>query len=299
MSVTFLAGFGVGSFVGVLLALLAVAVARPEDTKAEQTAIVSPTAQATTASGGPIASPTPTVRTKAALEVHIGPGSAYAVVGTVPRNDPVDVLGKSTSEDWVAIRFPPGSTARGWVEADDLSGLSDTQLDKLAVLQPTPLASSVATPSAGGGGTIIGSNDGGGRSNGGGTSPLATATPGPATGPTDLLVSRISVLSDGRVAVTIGNRGPGDFTNRSVFVQVRDLGISTETLSLDETIKAGGTATLTTSIFRVVGEGDVIATVDPGATISDPVRSNNTLTQTLAPIPTPTPVITPTAAPQR
>jgi hypothetical protein len=219
--------------------------------------------------------------------VHIGPGDAFAVIGTVARNDAVSVIGRNDNGQWVAIRFPPNSTARGWVPAEDLQGIEGNQVSALPVLVATPRPGSVGVDVGGSGGAT----DGGGTGNG---APAVTPTPGPAPGPTDLVVNRLSVLPDGRVSVQIGNRGPGDLVARQVFVQVRDLASAAETLIFSGSIASGDTITLTSSNFRIVAEIEVLAIVDFGNSLDDPNRGNNSLRQTLAPLPTPTPPLTPT-----
>ena len=175
----------------------------------------------------------------------------------------------------------------------------------LAVLVATPLAVSVSTPipgpgggvtSGGGGGPTNGG--GGGPTNGGGGSsnaspPAVTATPGPNVGPTDLVINRLTVLPDGRVSVQIGNRGPGDIVGRQILLQVRDLASAAETLIFSGSIASGDTVTITSTNFRVTSVGDVLAIVDFGNSHNDPNRGNNSMTQTLAPVPTATPVPTP------
>ena len=285
-----------------LLALLAIALARPADSDPIETVVVTATPAATSLAGGPTAAPTPAVRTRTALEVHIGPGNAFAIIGTVPRNDPVSVIGRNDDGKWVAIRFPPNSTSRGWVEAESLQGIEGNQVSALPVLVATPLAISVSTPIPGSGGG--GTGGGGGATNGGGggsgaSPPAATATAGPNLGPTDLVINRLTVLPDGRVSVQIGNRGPGDIVGKQILVQVRDLASAAETLIFSGSIASGDTVTITSTAFRVNSVGDVLAIVDFGNSHNDPNRGNNSLTQTLAPIPTATPVITPPAEPVR
>src|SRR3990170_2009267 len=157
LSPIFLVGFGVGSFVGVLLALLAIALARPADSDPVDTVVVTATPASTSTAGGPTVAPTPAVRTRAALEVHIGPGDAFAIIGIVPRNDPVAVIGRNDDGRWVAIRFPANSTARGWVQAENLQGLESNQVAALPVVVATPLAIGPSTPppvaASGGGGS--------------------------------------------------------------------------------------------------------------------------------------------------
>ena len=107
----------------------------------------------------------------------------------------------------------------------------------------------------------------------------------------------MSLLSDGRVSVTVGNRGPGDLVGQAVFVIVRDLGARSEQLvSRLGNLRVGETITLVTSSFRVTSdEGETIqAIADPHDNADDIDRSNNVMQLTLvAPTHTPTPVPTP------
>jgi hypothetical protein len=327
-SLTFLIGFGLGSFVGVGLALVAIALARPDSTS-RTVYLPEPTFTVPTAPPG--ATATPTVRTSVAQEVRLGPGEAFAILGTIGRGDVVDIIGRDLQGDWVAIRFPPGSTARGWISSSQLQGLEGNQLEALAVVAPTPLARSIATPStasSGGGGaanngagvgagtsgggttggSLAGGGSGGGSATGGGstgvtgsgsgtggsTAPVAPATAVPPTptpslvaGPTDLVVTRISILSDGRVSVVVGNRGPADVIEAAIAVQVSGGGLAPEMLSVHQSLRVGQTVTLNTASFRLVHEAEVFAIVDPGGELTDPNRGNNTLSIPLVPQPTP------------
>jgi hypothetical protein len=107
-------------------------------------------------------------------------------------------------------------------------------------------------------------------------------------------VTRLQVEPDGRVLVTIGNRGPGDIAGFAIYVRVYDAASNQETLrASSESLAVGQTVTLATSGFVVDREKQVFATVDPGQSIPDRDRSNNSLSATLAPPPTPTPAGTP------
>ena len=136
VSLAFLLGFGLGSFVGVILAVVAVLAIRgpadepkiadnQEQLLAPLTPTPTPQVQAT---------PDGRPRTKDGGNVYLGPGLAFAIVGTVSRGEPVEIVGRDTDATWVAIRFPPNSSARGWISADTLDGL--TNLERFAVLVP-------------------------------------------------------------------------------------------------------------------------------------------------------------------
>jgi uncharacterized protein YraI len=295
-SLTFLVGFGLGGFMGVLLGLLALALVLDDnETPAAVAAIVEPSA---TFLPGATPTPEPRARTRSALDVRLGPGTAFAIVGTIPRGGEVEPVGRDSSSTWVAIRFPPGSTARGWVPVSEVDNLN--AVDRLAVVQPTPLPRSASVPdlTRGETGARILNGDEPDGTNGQLTgTPSRSFTPGVATptprpaGPTDLVASRASLLPDGRVQVLVGNRGPGELTGRSIFVTVRDLALRSEQMSLQPgVLPVGAQVTLITQNFRVERPTEIQVIVDPFSNIPDPDRTNNQLNITLAPalLPSPT-----------
>jgi hypothetical protein len=103
----FLVGFGVGSFVGVGLALLAFAMV-DEDPEPAGSAVIQPDEPAV-ASTTPAATAEARPRAKTALDVRLGPGNGFAVVGVLARGDSVEVVGRDNASEWLAIRFPPGA----------------------------------------------------------------------------------------------------------------------------------------------------------------------------------------------
>ena len=296
ISWTFVIGFGIGSFVGVAMALLAIALAKPEPTVTESIIEITATPAPTIAvTAQPTATATPSVRTLASIEVRIGPGEAYAIIGSIGSNDPVSVLGRDDGGDWVAISYPPGSAARGWLPASSLSGLSGSEVTALAVLVPTPFSRSVPTtapPSfpefTPGPGTtpstpLPGQTPGITPTTSG---PQPTPTPRPLhIGPTDLTIVGISVGSDGSVQVSIGNAGPGDVSGSTISVLV-SAGTQSETLFVQPVMRAGDAVDLETSHIRITQETEVTATIDPNNLLADIDRSNNQRYATLVPKPT-------------
>jgi uncharacterized protein YraI len=298
VSLAFLLGFGLGSFVGVILAVVAVLAIRgpadePKiaDNQEQLLAPLTPT-------------PTPQVqvtpdgrpRTKDGGNVYLGPGLAFAIVGTVSRGEPIEIVGRDAESQWVAIRFPPNSSARGWISADTVDGL--TSLERFTVVAPTPLPTSLTTttPSSGfpttrpGGtqqtfATLTPTPSGSSTP----TTPVITRTPVPS-GPPDLVVTAATLLPDGRVSVVIGNRGPGDASGQPIFVNVRDLTLRGEQIIGSSTLRAGSTFVVQTQSFKVERETSIQVTVDPAGSIQDGDRGNNSLTVTLSPPPTATPI---------
>ena len=279
VSLTFLVGFGVGAFIGVALALLAVAIARPED--GEPQFIEIPVLPSATPLPGE--TPPPAVRATAALTVRLGPGDAFATLGTLARGDTVDVVGRDFDSEWLAIRFPRGSNSQGWIPAADVEGLTFSNVQALAVLLPTPLPIEFATPPLFFGTPGVLDT---------GTPGAETGTPDPLAGTLDMAVFEFEALRDGRVRVVVLNGGPADLSDEVLIVTVRNLGGVGETMTYVGLLPAGATLTLTTSSFTI-GDGpqDVQVVVDPSSSLNDPNRDNNVVTATLYRIPpvTPTP----------
>jgi hypothetical protein len=297
VSLAFLFGFGLGSFVGVILAVVAVLAIRgpadePEIISGEGEQLLAPYTPTPLSIAS--STPDPRPRTKDAGNVYLGPGLAYAIVGTVAREEPVEVVGRDSDSTWVAIRFPANSTARGWVAVSSLDGLSN--LERLAVVAPTLLPRTLDPTTAAGTrsmGDVFPTNTSSSQA-------FVTVTPTPATptgtrtpvvpsGPPDLVVTAASLLPDGRVAVVIGNRGPGDASGQPIFVNVRDLTLRGEQIIGVSSLRAGATFVVQTQNFRIERETAIQVTVDPGGSFQDNDRSNNALTLTLSPPPTPTP----------
>lgn len=283
----FLIGFGFGAFAGVALALFAFTLV-DEQQAAPGNAGIQPDLPVVAGTAQPAPDTRP--RTRTALDVRLGPGNGFAVVGVLARGEAVEVVGKDGDSLWLAIRFPPGSVGRGWIPVTAVD--SPPELSRLPVALPTPLPRTIATFPAGG-------FDGDAVGTGAGT--VRTATPDPRAtavlrpGPTDLVVISVRLLPDRRVSVTVANRGPGDLVGFTVFVQVRDLGVRSEMLtSVSPTMRVGSTLTLESQTFTISGEETIQAIVDPFGAVPEVDRSNNQLQVVLA-VPV-APTLTPTPA---
>jgi hypothetical protein len=297
---SFLGGFGIGAFVGVGLALLVFFLIKDQSTT---TVVQTPTeVDAPDAVLSAAVSPTPDQRprTKVGLDVRLGPGDGYGVIGLLNKGEAVSPIGRDADSNWLAIQFPPGSAARGWVPLDQLDNLNDA--NQFAVVLPTPLPRTISpfptspainngAPAVTGAGVPRTPVNVATSAAAAATAIVVTPTPAINLGPADIQIANISLLPDGRVAVTIGNRGPGDLINQSVFVLVRNLALQSEQVVAPAgTLKVGATITVQTANFRVLQAQEVVAVADPYATINDPDRSNNTLQVTLSPPRTPTPI---------
>src|SRR5688572_23522026 len=130
-SITFLAGFGFGAFVGVAMGLIAILIVDPgsnQDTGTTPIGFV----QSPTATGTVLNDPENRPSARTALDVRLGPGPGFAVIGLLARGDGVEPVGRDDQAGWVAIRFPPGSTGRGWVPVTALDNV--TNVNALAVV---------------------------------------------------------------------------------------------------------------------------------------------------------------------
>jgi hypothetical protein len=286
-SLTFLVGFGLGSFMGVMLGLVALAMVRGEaEVIPAAAAVTEPSPTVVALSTATLAEPK--AKTRAALDVRLGPGDAFAVVGTIARGSEIEAVGRDQTGNWVAVRFPPGSSARGWLPVSEIENLSE--VESLAVVAPTPLPRTTTPPTpvpfTGGSGTPSRAATPTATPR---TAPAAPVSPTPAgnTGPSDLVVTRASLLPDGRVQVVVGNRGPGDLSGKSIFVLVRDLTLRSEQLVSNQPIPVGSVVTLNTQTFRLERDADIQVIVDPFQSIGDPDQTNNRLTVTLSPAPAP------------
>ena len=297
VSFTFLFAFGLGSFAGIGMALLAVALARPADETriidASPAAVVATSTVTPTATPAPTHTPTPIPppRTTSTLRVHIGPDEDYAILGTLASGNEVSVQGRDTSGDWVAIEFPPGSSARGWIPTDDIDGLSFSEIRQLEVLQATLIDTSPRSPISTSTPTLFEGNDGI-PSFDDDDDPTPTRTPTPQSapstatpaltiyGPTDFAFGGVAVGPDGSIRVTVVNAGDGNVPALSISVAATGLG--SELLSTG-VVMAGETVTFRTSSILLTDTTAVSVTIDPNGILTDTNRANNTRNLTLSP----------------
>jgi hypothetical protein len=113
-------GFAIGIVIGVYLALLGFtfheSLVQEAPAKVSETSSVVVVPEATAVAPAQRLVP----MAKEALNVNLGPGAAYGVLGTLPKGALIDVIPGERSGDWIAIRFPPNSSGRGWIPADGI-----------------------------------------------------------------------------------------------------------------------------------------------------------------------------------
>jgi hypothetical protein len=131
---TFALGMVFGMVAGVSLALAALATAQVTGGGRQQLLIATATPAP---AEPPTATPDARPRTTAVAGVHMGPSYDFGVLGTLGKGQALDVIGRNATSTWLAITFPPGSNAIGWVEVGVVGGLGDVAL--LAVLLATPV----------------------------------------------------------------------------------------------------------------------------------------------------------------
>lgn len=302
----FIGGLAVGGFVAVALILLTFAfmtqVIHHESSARNLEAIAPPSLPTATLPSGP--------RTEAAQQVRAGPGLTHPILGTLGGNQTVFVVGRNARSEWIAIQFPPGSGALGWLPISGVLGIPNpgalALVDGVA-LAPTVISSAASrakeSPSPPGGSnslvdlpTEVPAS----------STPLITPTPSntPAVtvtptvqptripGPPDLAVQHVSRLSDGRIQAVIINKGEGNLSGFAVSVVVSDATTRSELLSGGVGLQSGASVTVESSSFTVTQPTMVTVTVDPAATVKDADRTNNSMSVALSPPTTPTPLPT-------
>jgi hypothetical protein len=83
---------------------------------------VSPaTAGSARASGVARGSEITPARTVSVVELHLGPSADYVVLGTLPRNAPLEVVGRDESGGWLAVSVAPSSRLYAWIPRSSAS----------------------------------------------------------------------------------------------------------------------------------------------------------------------------------
>jgi uncharacterized protein YraI len=109
-------------------------------------AIVTPEANSTALPRGSLSGHIVTT-----ASVRNGPNATYSLLGTVPKGASVAVIGRNSDESWLQIRYPPGSSLLGWVDAQFLETTGDVSLLGVAGPGPgpsVPLPTGSAPPTA-------------------------------------------------------------------------------------------------------------------------------------------------------
>jgi hypothetical protein len=172
---------------GVALALLTANQPRPSDLGAGSTLLA---ARAT-----PTSTTTASLRARAAVtgDVHTLPSEESQILGTLRRGQELDIIGRSSDGQWIAIAYPPGSAQQGWIPA--LAADLPLELRVLPTVTPAPFRG--ADSSASLLPTVTSA-----ALDGPPPTPVAPGRPLP-----DLVISNVGLLADGRLVATVRNQG--------------------------------------------------------------------------------------------
>jgi uncharacterized protein YraI len=68
------------------------------------------------------------------VSMRNGPDTSFAILGTIPKDAVVTVVGRNEDETWLQVRYPPSSQLRGWVPAEFVDVRGD--ISELRVAAP-------------------------------------------------------------------------------------------------------------------------------------------------------------------
>ncbi len=197
----------------------------------------TPTATVVDANGSPVVTGL-AARSIAVASVREGPALSYLELGTLPRDQAVDVVGRNDDATWYQIVFPFGTQLKGWVP-DSALKLPDNASTVVAVTQPTPV-SRPDVPTA----TPVPVVDTPTPEPTAAASPTATA----ATGP-DIAVFISSDCSAGsEMTVVVTNKGSEALTKEPIEVVVSNNGVVQYQRSFQADMAVGASATLNTGV---------------------------------------------------
>lgn len=231
-----------------------------------------------------------TGRATATITVRGGPGSGYEVLGTIPKDKEVEVIGKSEDEEWLEVYFLPPSRLSGWVSAAlmEIEGsLAAIPVATPEVIERPELPTPEAPPPEP-------------------TTPPEEITPTAETSPTatptaempDLVIGGAPVVGT-TLNITILNQGGGELTQRVLQIGVfdaRDSRLLRTVNSGPYTMAPGESIDVPTGYDIRGGPPRLLVIVDPQGVIEEADDTNNRLifnvtvtSPTATPMPTGTP----------
>lgn len=231
-----------------------------------------------------------TGKAKSTVNVRSDPGNAFQALGVLRNGTEVEIVAKSEDGKWFQIVYPSGSNLRGWVLAEslevtgDLSGLGVATPENIPV--PVVPTSPAVTPTT----TPTPSN----------LTPTPSPTP-PIPLP-DLVISG-TVISGGKLVITVTNQGLGPLTSATVAVSVFDLagtGLLGSGSAGPLTLTPGASIDVKTNYAIPASPVQLLVIVDPQGTIPETDDTNNRLSVAIGgggPQPTKTPTQQPTQQP--
>jgi uncharacterized protein YraI len=112
---------GLGLLVVLLLVAIVLFAVGGEDENGTSGVAPQPTSDGVTT---PVLGPGLPGQLRTTTTMRNGPGSTYAILGTIPRDSVVTVVGRNEDDTWLQVLYPPGTQLRGWVRASliDVNG---------------------------------------------------------------------------------------------------------------------------------------------------------------------------------
>jgi hypothetical protein len=203
------------------------------DTPGTADATRTPTATVVDANGSPVATGL-AARSIAVATVREGPALSYLELGTLPKDQDVDIVGRNEEATWYQIVFPFGTQLKGWVP-DSALNLPDNVTSVVDVTQPTPvtrpeLPTSTPVPEVVDTPTPV---------------PTAPTTP---TGADIAVVISSDCTSGSEISVTISNNGTQELSSEPIEVVVSNDGIVQYQRSFEADMAVGASASLDTGV---------------------------------------------------
>jgi len=231
-----------------------------------------------------------TGKAKSTINVRSDPGNAFQALGVLRNGAEVEIVAKSADGEWFQIVYPSGSNLRGWVLAEslevtgDLSGLGVATPEHIPVpVAPTsPAVTQSATPTP--------------------SNLTPTPSPTPPVPLPDLVISG-TVISGGKLVITVTDQGLGPLTSATVAVSVFDLagtGLLGSGSAGPLTLTPGASIDIKTDYAIQPTPVQLLVIVDPQGTIPETDDTNNRLSVAIGgggPQPTNTPTQQPTQHP--
>jgi uncharacterized protein YraI len=244
-----------------------------------------------------------TGKATATITVRSGPGSNYQVLGTLPKDKEVEIIGQSGEGEWLEVYFLPPSRLTGWVASSLIDMSGDLALVPVSTpeqfsapevptavpavetpqVQPTSVSSETtvtATPEFG-----------------------ESPTPTPPGGEPDLIIGSALIVRT-TLVITVKNVGEGELTERVVQVGVFDAADSRLLQMVNSgpyTLEPGESIDVPTGYDIRSGPPRLLVIVDPPGAIEETNDTNNRLVFTvpvgMTATPTPTLVGTPGLTP--
>ncbi len=212
-----------------------------------------------------------TARTNTIAAVRTAPGSYTPVLGTLGRDESVEIVGRSAAATWLRIVFPPGSSLHGWIAADMLDVTGDVNALAVATAEPPVVIAPPAGASSQRQRTPV-------RAAGTATPVAGAATTTPSALLPDLVIAQAH-MGRTTLAATIMNRGDGS-ANGTIVVSVFSADGRTllATTSAPNAGLAPHASVEVDTGYAVKGSQRLVVVVNPAGTIEESNTGNNSTT---------------------